>query len=80
MRLRLSWLAAAVLPVHRGPPSTETGSVLLRPVTTYTKMEGIKATIKVEVKDVLAELDFLHKVDQRRDLYEATAIRRAVHR
>ena len=46
----------------------------------YTKMEGIKATIKVEVKDVLAELDFLHKVDQRRDLYEATAIRRAVHR
>ena len=43
-------------------------------------MEGIKATIKVEVEDVLAELDFLHKVDQRRDLYEPTAIRRAVHR
>ena len=44
------------------------------------KMDGIKATLKVEVKDVLAELDFLLKVDQRKDLYEADAIRRAVHR
>ena len=43
-------------------------------------MEGIKATIRVEVKDVLAELDFLHKVDQRRDLYDTGVIRRAVHR
>ena len=43
-------------------------------------MEGIKATIKIEVKDVLAELDFLGKVDQKRDLYEKTAIRRALHR
>ena len=44
------------------------------------KMDGIKATLKVEVKDVLAELGFLLKVDQRKDLYEAGAIRRAVHR
>ena len=44
------------------------------------KMDGIKAMLKLEVKDVLAELDFLLKVDQRRDLYEAGAIRRAVHR
>ena len=43
-------------------------------------MEGIKATIRVEVKDVLAELDFLHKVDQRRDLYDTGVIQRAVHR
>ena len=43
-------------------------------------MDGIKATLKVEVKDVLAELGFLLKVDQRKDLYEAGAIRRAVHR
>ena len=44
------------------------------------KMDGIRATLKVEVKDVLAELDFLLKVDQRRDLYEAGAIWKAVHR
>ena len=44
------------------------------------QMERIKTMLKVEVKDVLAELDFLLKVDQRRDLYEAGAIRRAVHR
>ena len=43
-------------------------------------MEGIKATIRVEVKDVLAELDLLHKVDQRRDLYDTGVIQRAVHR
>ena len=43
-------------------------------------MEDIESTIQIEVQDVLAELDFLHKVDQRRDLYETTAIRRAVHR
>ena len=50
------------------------------PASVFTKMEGIKATIKLEVEDVLAELDFLLKVDQRRDLYEPAAIRRAVHR
>ena len=43
-------------------------------------MEDIKSTIQIEVQDVLAELDFLHKVDQRRDLYEAGVVRRAVHR
>ena len=45
-----------------------------------SKMEDIKSTIQIEVQDVLAELDFLHKVDQRRDLYEAGVVRRAVHR
>ena len=33
MRVRSGWLLTAVLPVHRGPPSTETGSVLLQPVS-----------------------------------------------
>ena len=45
-----------------------------------SKMEDIESTIQIEVQDVLAELDFLHKVDQRRDLYEAGVVRRAVHR
>ena len=43
-------------------------------------MEDIETTIQIEVQDVLAELDFLHKVDQRRDLYVAGVVRRAVHR
>ena len=43
-------------------------------------MEDIRASVKLDVHDVLAELDFLLSVDQRRELYEPDVVRKAVHR
>ena len=43
-------------------------------------MEDIRASVKLDVQDVLAELDFLLSVDQRRELYEPEVVRKAVHR
>ena len=49
-------------------------------LTGCATMEDIRASVKLDVQDVLAELDFLLSVDQRRELYEPDVVRKAVHR